>query len=69
MAMTKVKNLQLWCKKMTDGYRDVDVKDMTTSWKDGFPYDQQPTGVRDITNLPGSRFRFVTSCNTLLYNF
>lgn len=35
MAMTKVKSLQLWCKKMADGYRDVNVKDMTSSWKDG----------------------------------
>lgn len=38
MAMTKVKNLQLWCKKMTDGYRDVDVKDMTSSWKNGLAF-------------------------------
>ncbi|XP_052069211.1 MICAL-like protein 1 isoform X3 [Mytilus californianus] len=38
MAMTKVKSLQLWCKKMTDGYRDVDVKDMTTSWKNGLAF-------------------------------
>ncbi|XP_063444852.1 MICAL-like protein 1 isoform X3 [Mytilus trossulus] len=38
MAMTKVKSLQLWCKKMTDGYRDVEVKDMTTSWKNGLAF-------------------------------
>ncbi|KAL3876290.1 hypothetical protein ACJMK2_034155 [Sinanodonta woodiana] len=38
MAMTKVKNLQLWCKKMVEGYRDVNVVDMTTSWKDGLAF-------------------------------
>ncbi|KAK3586065.1 hypothetical protein CHS0354_033186 [Potamilus streckersoni] len=38
MAMTKVKNLQLWCKKMVEGYRDVNIVDMTTSWKDGLAF-------------------------------
>lgn len=35
---TKLKNLQLWCKKMTEGYRDVDVKDMSASWKSGLAF-------------------------------
>lgn len=35
MAMTKVKKLQMWCKTIVDGYRDVSVTDMTSSWKDG----------------------------------
>ncbi|XP_060567563.1 MICAL-like protein 1 isoform X2 [Ruditapes philippinarum] len=38
MAMTKVKNLQLWCKKMADGYRDVEVRDMAASWKSGLAF-------------------------------
>lgn len=38
MAMTKVKNLQLWCKKMAEGYRDVEVKDMASSWKSGLAF-------------------------------
>ncbi|XP_033757312.1 MICAL-like protein 1 [Pecten maximus] len=35
MAMTKVKKLQMWCKTIVDGYHDVSVTDMTSSWKDG----------------------------------
>lgn len=38
MAMTKVKNLQLWCKKMAEGYRDVEVRDMASSWKSGLAF-------------------------------
>ncbi|KAL4240776.1 MICAL-like [Mactra antiquata] len=38
MAMTKVKNLQLWCKKMAEGYRDVEVRDMAASWKSGLAF-------------------------------
>ncbi|KAL5018128.1 hypothetical protein ScPMuIL_003850 [Solemya velum] len=35
---TKVKALQLWCKKMAEGYRDCEVKDFTTSWKSGLAF-------------------------------
>ena len=28
----------MWCKKMTEGYRDVDVRDMTSSWKNGLAF-------------------------------
>ncbi|XP_052267196.1 MICAL-like protein 1 isoform X1 [Dreissena polymorpha] len=38
MAMTKVKNLQMWCKKMAEGYRDVEVRDMDKSWKSGLAF-------------------------------
>ena len=38
MAMTKVKALQMWCKKMADGYRDVEVRDMAASWKSGLAF-------------------------------
>lgn len=35
---TKVQALQQWCKKQTDGYRDVDVVNMTSSWKSGMAF-------------------------------
>ncbi|XP_052761031.1 MICAL-like protein 2 isoform X2 [Mya arenaria] len=38
MAMTKVKNLQLWCAKMSAGYRDVEVNNMAASWKSGLAF-------------------------------
>ncbi|XP_041363251.1 MICAL-like protein 1 isoform X2 [Gigantopelta aegis] len=38
MALTKIKGLQMWCRKMSDGYRDVEVKDMTSSFKSGLAF-------------------------------
>lgn len=35
---TKVQALQQWCKKQTDGYRDADVVNMTSSWKSGMAF-------------------------------
>jgi len=33
-----VKGLELWCKKMTEGYPGVKIENMTTSWRDGLAF-------------------------------
>jgi hypothetical protein len=30
--------LEHWCKKMTHGYRNVNVRNLTTSWRDGLAF-------------------------------
>ena len=32
------KGLELWCRKMTEGYPGVNVVNMTTSWRDGLAF-------------------------------
>ncbi|XP_060527701.1 F-actin-monooxygenase MICAL3 [Cylas formicarius] len=33
-----MKGLELWCKKMTEGYPGVKIENMTTSWRDGLAF-------------------------------
>jgi len=38
MALVGTKALQVWCKKVTEGYANVNILNMTTSWRSGMAF-------------------------------
>ena len=38
MAVRGAKALEVWARRVTDGYPNVRVRDMSSSWKDGLAF-------------------------------
>jgi len=38
MALTGTKALIVWCQQVTHGYKDVEIRNMTSSWRDGLAF-------------------------------
>eukprot|EP00112_Aurelia_sp_Birch-Aquarium-sp1_P003742 Seg1421.5 transcript_id=Seg1421.5/GoldUCD/mRNA.D3Y31 product="MICAL-like protein 2" protein_id=Seg1421.5/GoldUCD/D3Y31 len=38
MALTGTKALTVWCKQATNGYKDVEIRNMTSCWRDGLAF-------------------------------
>ena len=38
MAVKGAKALEVWARRVTDGYPNVKIRDMSSSWKNGLPF-------------------------------
>lgn len=38
MALTGTKALTVWCQQVTQGYKDVEIRNMTSCWRDGLAF-------------------------------
>ena len=38
MALTGTKALIVWCQQVAHGYKDVEIRNMTSSWRDGLAF-------------------------------
>jgi hypothetical protein len=46
------KALEFWCRRMIEGYENVRVDNMTTSWRDGRAFCALVSKCASIRNLP-----------------
>ncbi|EEC07383.1 alpha-actinin, putative, partial [Ixodes scapularis] len=64
-----LKALELWCRRVTEGYRDVRVCDMSASWRDGLAFCALIHHFRpDLIDFDGLRKEEVLANNRLAFS-